>query len=372
MGNASAWQVLLRTPMTLVFALLVGAGVLTALFILVDDKSCHPGEPGDRRRCHTLSVPSFAGAVEGRVPVRRMTPAQYNAWVRQENARRQRAIDAHNREVHRVNAHNERLVKDHNRKVEAHNKKVVADYNRRVRAHNERLRREVARLNATSTSRYASHQRSVATLRQTFDHLESAAEQATWAGPTDLVELSESETANSVAALNALLAEVSSDSIEDEHVAALRATAITDELVAVSEDLDARWRGALFSLHPNNPDASRHFCTSARELLSSLLEAAAPDAEVLAADPGCARTPQGSVSRRARVRHCLARLDEADPALEDFIESDLDDVLSLFSEFNAGTHAEAGRFDLAALAAIKMRVEGAIQFVFRVGGLHRT
>jgi len=54
--------------------------------------------------------------------VRKMTPAQYNAWVRQENARRnKRAVDAHNAEVRRVNAHNQRVVTDHNRKVAAHN-----------------------------------------------------------------------------------------------------------------------------------------------------------------------------------------------------------------------------------------------------------
>ena len=62
--------------------------------------------------------------------VRRMTPAQYNAWVRQENARRKRAIDAHNTEVRRVNAHNERVRRDHNRKVDAHNRRVGANYYR--------------------------------------------------------------------------------------------------------------------------------------------------------------------------------------------------------------------------------------------------
>ena len=37
--------------------------------------------------------------------------------------------------------------------------------------------------------------------------------------------------------------------------------------------------------------------------------------------------------------------------------------MSLFDEFNSGTHGHAGRFDLVALTAIKGRVEGAIQFV---------
>lgn len=300
---------------------------------------------------------------------RRMTPAQYNAWVRQENARRQRAINAHNAEVKRINAHNQRVVADHNRKAKAHNRKVVSDYNQRARAHNARLQREVARLNAQSTTRHTTYRTSVTTLRRTFSELETAADSAGWSGSEDLFELSESETANSVAALNALLTDPAADSADADEIAALRATVISGELNVFDTDLDARWRGALFSLHPDNPDASRHFCTSARELLSNFLELVAPDAEVVAADPNCPRTPQGSVSRRARIRHCLNRRGGFDEALEAFIEADLDNVITLFDEFNSGTHGPAGRFDLQGLTAIKVRVEGAIQFVSRIGAV---
>ena len=296
-----------------------------------------------------------------------MTPAQYNAWARQENARRQRAIDARNAEVKRVNAHNQRVVADHNRKVDAHNRKVVNDHNQRVRAHNDRLRREVARLNLSSGTRHVTYRTSVATLRQSFSQLETAADSPTWAGSNDLFDLSESETANSVAALNALQAEDRTDPAHDDEIAVLRATVISDELRRFSPDLDARWRGALYALHPDNPDASRHFCTSTREMLSAFLESVAPDDSVLAADPKCDRSPQGSVSRRARIRYCLNRRGGFDAALESFIEADLDNVISLFAEFNSGAHGEAGRFDLPALTAIKLRVEGAIQFVARIG-----
>ena len=300
---------------------------------------------------------------------RRMTPAQYNAWVRQENARRKRAVDAHNAEVRRVNAHNQRVVADHNRKVDAHNRRVVTDYNRRVRAHNDRLRREVARLNTQAATTHAVYRTSVTTLRQTFSELELAADAPGWTGSEDLFDLSESETANSVAALNALLDDPTGSLVEAEQIAALRTTVISSELNAFDPDLDARWRGALFALHPANPDASRHFCTSARELLSSFLELVAPDNEVLAADPNCPLTEHGTVSRRAKIRHCLNRRGGFDPALEAFIEADLDNVISLFREFNDGTHGRAGRFDLQGLAAIKMRVEGAIQFVARIAAV---
>lgn len=308
--------------------------------------------------------------------VRRMTPAQYNAEVRrlnaaqkravdnynakvrQESARRKRAVDAYNAEVRRVNAHN--------RQVATHNKRVVADHNRRVRTNQERLRREIAKLRAAVNAPNTAYHRSVLTLTESFDRLQREAESDGWAGSEELLDLSESETANSVGALNSLVATPSPDSATAEEVAALRTTSITNELVAFDPDLDARWRGALFALHPENPDASRHFCTSAREMLSTFLETVAPDPEVLAADPNCQLTPSGSVTRRARVRHCLIRQGAHNLELESFVEADLDNVVTLFDEFNSGTHGHAGRFDLAALAAIKGRVEGAIQFVARI------
>lgn len=168
-----------------------------------------------------------------------------------------------------------------------------------------------------------------------------------------------------MAVLNALLA-VPDDTATTEEVGALRETSITDELSLIDSDLDARWRGALFALNPNNPDAARHFCTSSREILATILETEAPDEAVMAADSRYEKTPDGGVSRRARVRYCLERRGTYDSGLEDFVEDDLDNVIALFREFNAGTHGDAGRFDLTQLAAIKTRVEDAIQFLCRI------
>ena len=95
--------------------------------------------------------------------------------------------------------------------------------------------------------------------------------------------------------------------------------------------------GALFALHPRNPDAARHFCTSAREMLSDMLEIVAPSQLVEANDPFRDRTSQGSVSRRARIRYCLRRSGSHSPELEDFVEEDITNVLALFAEFDAGT-----------------------------------
>lgn len=320
---------------------------------------------------------------------RQLTPAQYQAEVQ----RRQRAIDEYNRKARQHNAQVARDIDDYNRRAKAHNAKVLADernrlreideYNRKARDHNERtvrainehnrqvrsnrqrLAQEVARLESMPSRISVPYETSVSVLRTTFRRLEESAGR----GPglnEEFFDLSEGETANSVAALNAMLSHPAEVEATDDEVAELQRTSITNELVGVDPDLDARWRGALYALSPRNPDAARHFCTSAREMLSRLLDTAAPDGVVLAADPNCDRTPQGTVSRRARIRFCLLRSGSHDSALEDFVEDDIANVLALFGEFNEGTHGGAGRFGLEQLRAIKSRVEDAIRFVRRI------
>jgi hypothetical protein len=320
---------------------------------------------------------------------RRLTPAQYQAEVRKQ----QRAIEEYNRKARQHNAQVVRDINDYNRRAEAHNAKVLADerkrqreiddynrkaqahnertvravneHNRQVRAHRQRLAQEVARLESISRRSSTPYESSVHSLRTSFRRLEESIESRPGLNE-ELVELSEGETANSVAALNAMLAGSAPVEATDDEVAELQRTSIGNELAEVDPDLDARWRGALYALSPRNPDAARHFCTSAREMLSRLLETAAPDSVVVDADPNCLRTPEGKVSRRARIQYCLRRSGSYDAALEDFVEQDIDNVLALFSEFNAGTHGGAGRFGLAQLRAIKSRVEDAIRFVHRI------
>ena len=107
----------------------------------------------------------------------------------------------------------------------------------------------------------------------------------------------------------------------------IESSELTDHLSIFSEDLDSRWRGALFSLNPRNPAAARHFCTSAREIITRIIDISAPD---------------------------------------DVVDSDIDDVVGLFRVFNDGTHGDAGTFDLVTLQALRGRVEGAIRFLSTV------
>ncbi len=142
--------------------------------------------------------------------------------------------------------------------------------------------------------------------------------------------------------------------------------AIGSELAEINPDLDARWRGALYALSPKNPDAARHFCTSAREMITTILELEAPDAAVKAAIPDYPKTPNGGVSRRARIQYFVQRRGDEHESLTEFVDEDINSVIALFDEFNRGTHGSAGSFSLGQLGAIKNRVEGAIRFIHRL------
>lgn len=153
----------------------------------------------------------------------------------------------------------------------------------------------------TTTIRYTTSTRTVRTVEQRFFGVESAVESGRWDDPCNLLDLAEGEAADSVAILNRLL------DPNDVEAASLQATTLTTELTDISEELQARWTGALFALNPSNPDAARHFCTSAREMLTAILDTEAPDAAVMAANTEYIKTPDGGVSRRAKIHHVLAR-----------------------------------------------------------------
>ena len=130
--------------------------------------------------------------------------------------------------------------------------------------------------------------------------------------------------------------------------------------------MQERWAGAIFALNPHNPDAARHFCSSAREILVNILNSEAPDEEVLARFPNCELTEHGSPTRRAKIHYCLDRGGLNNEALEDFIEVNIGDLSVLFKDLNTGTHGPAGRFSLPQLTAIKTRVEDTIEFIYEI------
>ncbi len=288
---------------------------------------------------------------------RRVSPSQLKNMIRQAEQKQRQAITKYNREVDKFNRETKRAVDNYNREVRAHNS--------RVRRNRQRLRIELSKLSSQTTrTRYVTYQTSVESLRSSFARVETRVGAGAWgASGSDILDLAEGETANSVGVLNALLEEPKSDVADVDD---LRQTTLAGELSELSKDLDQRWRGALFALDPRNPDAARHFCASSREILTRVIETEAPDTTVLGAFPECPKTKEGRPTRRARVHFFLHRKGMLDDDLTDFVESDLENVVTLFNIFNEGTHGAAGTFTLRQLAAIKHRVEDAIRFLYRV------
>lgn len=278
---------------------------------------------------------------------RRVTKSQLQSMIRRTERQQRQAINHYKREV-----------RQHNAKV----KRAVDDYNREVARHNARVRRDRQRLinelrsleRQASSTRYVTVQASARLLNEAYRRVDVEAESWSEAGAV-LADLAEAETANSAAAANALLGS-QADPQDDDMV-------IADELVAVSDDLGQRWRGALFALDSRNPDAARHFCTSSREILTRMIDLEAPDDAVLQAVPDCETLDDGRPVRRAKIGYLLDKSGADYETLRNFVDTDVDDVMKLFRVFNDATHGHAGVLDLSALRALKRRVEGAIRFL---------
>lgn len=294
--------------------------------------------------------------------VRRMTPAQFKAAVNKAQRQQKQAIDNYNREVSRRNAAVKKAVNDYNREARAYNAKARA-HNARVENQRRRLEQEIRRLNSRPATRtFVTYRSSVTTLTRTYAVTEERlAGRSIAPAVRELLDRGSEEAANSVYLLNAMDGDGSpeEDPTEDE----LRGPSMQAELTAFGQDLVDRWTGALFSLSPRNPDAARHFCTSAREVLITMIDGAAPDSQIVEADPYCDRTDKGVPTRRAKVGFLLRRKGIDEGSIEDLVEEDMDNVLGLFREFNNGTHGHAGRFTITQLSALRLRVESAIGFI---------
>ena len=288
---------------------------------------------------------------------RRIPLSQLRSQLRQAESRQRQAINKINQEIRRHNQGVRSAVNKYNHDVRTHNA--------RARANQQRVKQELAKLNSRLASpRYATFRVSVQTVHDAYIRYEShAGVEPADPRHAEILDLAERENANSLAVMNALLDE---ERFTDEGAKGLQETQITGELLAVSPDLDSRWRGAVYALSPRNPDAARHFCTSVREVFVQILDLKAPDDEVLGTTPSCERTQEGKPTRRAKVRHILARKGFVVESLANFVQQDVENVLELFRVFNSGTHGPAGTYDLGRLSAIKTRAEDGIMFLAKL------
>lgn len=290
--------------------------------------------------------------------VRRYSSSQINSKLRQAQQRARQAQQKRRQAVNKLN----QSIRQYNQ--------AVRTYNARVRANRQRLNSELARLSRQPsvkvTTRHVVYRTSVETLHTSYVRLDQYAESH---GLDDryahILDLSERETANSLEVTTRILGD---EDAGDTPAESLDDSELLDGLRRISPELDDRWKGAVFALNPHNPDAARHFCTSAREIIAGILNTKAPDQDVFALLPVCERTPQGSATRRSKIKYFLHRRGIAIDPLEDFVENDLENILQLFGVFNEGTHGSAGTFSLRELTLIRKRVEDGITFLAEIIG----
>ena len=297
---------------------------------------------------------------------RRLSQSQIRSRIRQAESNRRRAIDDYNRRVREFNSKRRRAVDAINREIREYNsrrRRAIDAYNRDVREYNSRVRANRARLSSALTIHnqrravngpYQRIYQSATQLSEAYTLLDRSS-----ADPY-LSDLAERDTANSLAVVNSLIEDTESASYLDDPISQ---TKISAQLFEISPTLCDLWLGALFALNPRNPEAARHFCTSSRQIISDMLNMYAPDTEVLAHDPDCQVTKQGTPSRRAKIKYCLDRRGVASNELENFVDVNVRDITTLFRELNDGTHGSTGRFTSPQLTDIKTRVEDAIAFV---------
>jgi hypothetical protein len=287
--------------------------------------------------------------------IKRMTPSQFKSKMRQIESQ-------YNQQIRKIN--NE--IDKYNRSV----RRAVDDYDRAVREHNANVRNSRARIQLAIRKLKSSHT-SVTTrtnfnisIQSLYSSYENIAQYYDYNDYNSQFEEQlhsriEKEAANGLETANVIIDNVQPDS-EDY---SLQDSKIFNSLSLISQDLDDRWRGALFSLNPVNPDATRHFCTSAREIFTEILETKAPDKEVFSVFPTCAKTERGNALRRDKIRFLLKRKGISNSTVTEFVDTDINNIIELFKELNSGTHGKSGKYSHQQLISIKKRVEEGLIFL---------
>ena len=294
---------------------------------------------------------------------RKVTPAQFKSAMQKAQRDQQRAVNDYNRGVRQYNSSVKKAITDYNREVRNYNAQA-RQHNQRVESQRRRLNQELRRLQsrASTTTTFSSVRTSTASFVTAYDRAEQCLSGGAGLAKEYLDQTSD-DAANSVYLINVL--DGDGDPANDLSPEELTASSLNDELSEYGQDLVDRWNGALYALSPQNPDAARHFCTSAREVVIKILDISAPD-HVVREMPGCEMFDGKTPTRRSKVSYLFRRQGIESAELAEAVSEDVGNVLSLFRVFNDATHGHAGRFSITELSAIRTRVETAVAFLSRI------
>lgn len=262
------------------------------------------------------------------------------------------SINKYNREV-------KKIERDINQKIRNYNT-AVKQYNHNLRKNQAKIKSELQKFQRNSTIRIKTdYEISVINVNQCYNNLILKYNFHENDSYSVLLEKIEEENANNLEVANAILYDEEMNNIEYS----LEDNKLSNKLCSISKDLDDRWRGAIFSLNPANPDATRHFCTSTREIFIQIIDIMAKDDEVERAFPNCEKTKNGTVTRRDKIKFLLYNKGVNESDIEDFVHTDIENILSLLYELNGGTHGNVGKYSINQLKSIKKRVENGLNFL---------
>lgn len=285
---------------------------------------------------------------------RKFNPSQFRSEMQRQISKTKQAINKYNQAVDKYNRDAKHAVDNYNRAVRQHNSKV--------KQNRSRIELELRRLQSSNITRtvytYKTSVTSVHTAYQRVASIYDYSEQGSTFQEYVYSKI-EQENANNLETANVII----DNSQPSEPEYALQDTVIMDRLSLISKDLDNRWKGALFSLNPTNPDATRHFCTSVREIFTEIFDMKATDNDVFLIFPNCEKTDRGNATRRSKISYFLHRKGLQNNDVEIFVDKDIDNILELFHVLSTGTHGEAGRYTFNQLASIKKRVEDGLIFL---------
>lgn len=282
--------------------------------------------------------------------VTRINTSQLKSKIRQSQNKLNNSIRNYNNAV-------KKMQSEYNRSINKYNTEV-RKYNRQLRANNVKINQELTKLKSISNSSNSY----IKIVYKTNDYYKKVTDYYENKELTTLeeniVEKIENENNNNLFVANVL----ENNQLTTQTNCSLQDSKISDKLLSISPDLKNRWTGALYSLNPNNPDATRHFCTSTREIFTSIFDTAT-DEKVFSVFPDCDRTDRGNATRRAKINYFLNKKGLNVSEIGDFIDSDIDNILELYHVLSDGTHGIAGRYTIIQLETIKTRVEDGIGFL---------
>ncbi len=277
--------------------------------------------------------------------VKRMNISQLNSKMRQIQ--------------NKTNQQLKRIQRDTERQIKRESTKMINDYKKNIRKNYQKLQKELNRFNNSQhmTTKYTISVRdlnsSYEKVNATYNQLNSTTKEK------EIFNYIEQENVNNLTVANTLISSETEEDIDTE----LQDNVIGSQLKKLSDDLNNRWLGAIFALNPHNPDATRHFCTSTREIFTEIFDKYAKDKEVFSIFPDCDKTDRGNATRKSKIKYFLWKKSIDIKNADEFIDNDIDNILELYHILSDGTHGAAGRYSIIQLKAIKKRVEDGISFL---------